>query len=388
MARHVSPHLAGIAALLAMLTTGCLGHLYEVSPRELERLTYTSPEQRGQNIHAVQQFFFTDEPTPAPPWAAPSEPPPRGYSYYSGGHYYVPDLYLNYGRPTYRPPPPPEPPPTVHDASPAGGSPGTASAGGGGSKGGGGGGSIGSGGKDGGLLLVAAVVLGVAVGVGLTVSEGFRYDGLVAVHPHHPLHLLHEDGHEEIVPLDELQPGHLRRGTQALIVPDEGAGMWELERAPLNRRGFSFQWGAGGDRLALPGGYSPTGTGFRFATGYFPLQQLGFLGEMRLQGFNDGRSSSFYNARLGLEAQFMPIALWRLHMGGFAGFGRSWYGSGGSALPDTEGSRPYIHFGAIVEIDLTTRLGLAFRWTQDYLPGAGSYTPPLTNSWNIGFSIY
>ena len=389
MARHVPLHLAGVAALLAVLSTGCLGHLYEVSPRELQRLTQTPPEQRGESIHAVQQFFFADDPAPAPAWAAPSEPPPPGYSYYSGGHYHVPDLYLDFGRPTYRPPPPPTP--TVHDASPVGGSPDApptrgGSSGGGGSKGGGG--SIGSGGKDGGLLLVAAVVLGVAVGVGLTVSEGLRYDGAVAVHPQHPLHLLHEDGHEELVPLDQLHPGHLRRGTRALLVPHEGAGMWELGRAPLDRKGFTFQWGAGHDRLALPGGHSPTGTGFRFATGYFPLQQLGFLGEMRLQGYNDGRSSSFYNVRLGLEAQFMPVALWRLHLGGFAGLGRSWYGSGGSALPDTEGSRPYTHFGVMAEIDLTTRLGLAFRWTLDYLPEADPYTPPLTSSWTVGFSVY
>jgi hypothetical protein len=383
MARHVPVHLTGIAALLAVLTTGCLGHLYEVSPRELERLTQTPPEQRGQHIRALQQFSFADEPAPAPAWAPPHEPPPPGYTYYSDVHYWVPDLYLNFGRPTYTPPPPRV---SVHGASPVGGS----SGGGGGSSGGGsgGGGSIGSGGKDGGLLLVATIVAGVAVGAGLTLSEGLRYDGVVAIHPHHPLHLLHENGHEELVALDELHPGHLRRGTRALIVAHEGAGMWELGRAPLDRQGFTFQWGAGADRLALPGGHSPSGMSFRFALGYFPLPQLGLLGETRLQGFNDGRTGSFYNARAGLEAQLMPVALWRLHLGGFAGFGRSWYGSGGSALPDTEGSRPYLQFGALAELDLSTRLGLTFRWTQDYLPGAGSATPPLTTSWNVGFSVY
>jgi hypothetical protein len=117
------------------------------------------------------------------------------------------------------------------------------------------------------------------------------------------------------------------------------------------------------------------------------LKQFGLLADSRLQTgeFNGG---GFYNVRLGLEAQWLPLALWRLHLGPFIGGGQSWSASAGGALPITSGQRPYVSFGAIAELELATRLGLTFRWTQDWLPTAAGDTRNFISSWSVGLSVY
>ncbi|HEY0093230.1 MAG TPA: hypothetical protein VGB96_02850, partial [Archangium sp.] len=182
-------------------------------------------------------------------------------------------------------------------------------------------------------------------------------------------------------------PEHLRDVERATLSGREGAGMWLRGAAPLNRAGFSYQFGAGEDRLALPGGYNPRSLGFRFALGYYPVKQFGLLADSRLQtGESDG--GGFYNVRLGLEAQWYPLALWRLHLGPFVGGGQSWSASAGGGLPTTSGTRPYVSFGAIAELELATRLGLTFRWNQDYLPTATTDTRSFISSWSVGLSVY
>jgi hypothetical protein len=370
--------LWALTPLIAVLTSGCLGHLYEIPRTEMERLVRESPQARGQNVYAVQQFSTASEPEPAPAWKPPMGEPPPGYSLGLHGHW-VPSFYLDYGTPHDEPPVHARP--TFHDASPV-----TESASNGTSTAKDTASSIGSiNGVD--KLLVVAIVVGVAVGIGLAATEGARYEGQVAVHPHHPVHLWHRNGAQSIVPLDELTPEHLRDLDSATLSGHEGAGLWLRGAAPLNRAGFSYQFGAGPDSLTLPGGQNPRSLGFRFALGYYPSKKFGLLADSRLQR-GDANGDSFYNVRLGLEAQWYPIALWRLHLGPFVGGGQSWSASAGVTLPTTSGQRPYVSFGGLAEFELTTRLGLTFRWTQDWLPTASEDTRDFVSSWSVGLAVY
>jgi len=373
--------LQALTTLVAVLTSGCLGHHYEISRPELERLVNESPQTRGQHVYAVQQFSTEAEPQPAAPWyPPPGEPPPPGYSVGLHG-YWVPDFYIDFGTPYYQPPVYTRP--AVHDASPVSGSVSGGGSTGNGSSSSSGSGNIGNVGE----AIVVVVIVGIGVGLALAATEGARYEGSVAVHPQHPVHLWHRHGGQSTVQLDQLTPGHLRDVERATLSGREGAGMWLRGAAPLNRAGFSYQFGAGEDQLALPGGLNPRSLGFRFALGYYPLKQFGLLADSRLQtgDFNGG---GFYSVRLGLEAQWYPLALWRLHLGHFVGGGQSWSASAGGALPITSGQRPYVSFGAIAELELATRLGLTFRWTQDWLPTAAGDTRGFISSWSVGLSVY
>ncbi|MCY1079195.1 hypothetical protein [Archangium lansingense] len=372
--------LQALTTLIAVLTSGCLGHHYDVSRGELERLAQQPPQTRGQNIYAVQQFTTDSEPEATGPWYPPQEgAPPPGYSMGLHG-YWVPDFYIDFGAPYYDPPVYTRP--SVHDASPVSGNvSGVGSAGSSSSSG-----SVGNVGNVG-EAIVVVIVIGVVVGIALAATEGARYEGAVAVHPQHPVHLWHRNGRQSTVGLDQLTPDQLGDVERATLSGREGAGMWLRGAAPLNRAGFSYQFGAGEDRLALPGGENPRSLGFRFALGYYPVKQFGLLTDTRLQtgDFNGG---SFYNVRLGLEAQWFPLAIWRLHLGPFVGGGQSWSASEGGALPTTSGARPYVSFGAIAEIEIATRLGLTFRWNQDWLPTATPNTRDMISSWSVGLSVY
>lgn len=375
---HPGPSLPlTLVTLCALLTSGCLGLQYEIPRTELERLVRTPPEQRGQAVHAVQQFTTASEPDPADPWQQPEGEPPPGYGASLHGHFWIPNVYLEWGPPTCRPNFAWSGPPSPHEATAVGHAATKASSSSSSS------GNIGNVDK----LLLAAVVVGVAVGVGMAASEGARYEGTVAVHPHHPVHLWYHNGRQGITALDELSAEDLRTVSRASLMGDEGAGLWERAPAPLNRQGFTYQFGAGEDHLALPGTLSERGLGFHFALGYFPARSFGLLTHTRLQ-FDDAEEHSFYNVRLGLEAQWYPLHLWRLHLGPFGGVGTSWSASAGAELPDTQAQRTYLTFGGLAELELTTRLGLTFRWTQDWLPSTREDGSRLISSWSLGLAVY
>ncbi|HYO67425.1 MAG TPA: hypothetical protein VEU33_15225, partial [Archangium sp.] len=272
---------------------------------------------------------------------------------------------------------------SVHDASPVSGNVSGGGSTGSGSSSSSGSGNIGNVGE----ALVVVIAVGVVVGIALAATEGARYEGSVAVHPQHPVHLWHRHGGQSTVLLDQLTPEHLRDVERATLSGREGAGMWLRGAAPLNRAGFSYQFGAGEDQLALPGGLNPRSLGFRFAFGYYPLKQFGLLADTRLQT-GDVSGGGFYNVRLGLEAQWYPLNVWRLHLGPFVGGGQSWSASEGGALPTTSGERAYVSFGALAELEIATRLGLTFRWSQDWLPTASADTRRFISSWSVGLAVY
>lgn len=359
-------YLAAVAAA-ACLQSACLSTSYEIPRGEVDRLVQLPPEARGQNIRAVQRFSLSRDLTPAQQWGPAGNPdgsvPPvvgapitGGAPLYSG---YSPNYY-GYGSPYYGP----------HIwVGGGGGSSGTVAGGGGGGTAGV---ATGSGSKSFGsalgkadrdsarALAVIVIVAAVVIGAALAVSEGSRYDGFVAVHPHHPLHLLGPDGDRHVA-LDELRPGDVRDDETVILEGHDGAGMWQRGRAPLDRVGMVYAMGGGSSNLQLAKGTVVSGGMAEMAIGAFPAQWLGIVGRTQ---FIDGAQNGgdFIGLRAGGEVQLLPIALSRLHLGAYGGAGYEWAKGSGGDLPFTDESRLSLSAGGMLELEWTTRLAMYFRY--------------------------
>lgn len=355
--------------LCVVLASGCLSNSYELSRDELLHLAAQPSGQRGRHVRAFQQFSTAEDPPPAPAWApaggdggAPGMAPvmPPGTYYYS-----MPPYYYGWGSPYYGP-----------RVAVIGGSDMTSRGGGTVVDGSSRAGSAASGvshssmsGSKGGEALVAAALAAVVIGIVLAFTEGARYDGVVAVHPHHPLHLHTESGFQ-LVHLDELTPEQIGPRTFGVLVGDEGAGLWHRGRAPLSREGGSYQFGYGNYDVKLDKSTIVSGGGVHLNIGYFPTQYNGILWTGQVihssDFFNGG---DFFSIRTGVEAHWMPIGLWRLHLGGYGSAGFDVISSGGGDLPTVDRTVPFAGFGGIAEFELNTRLGFVFRYGETWEPG-------------------
>lgn len=368
--------LAAFGAFLSYTCGGCLSNRYTIPQPELMRLAQLPPEQRGQNVHVVQQLgerraeaIDGTQPPPAGdyaqgPYAGPEGPPPVGYvesgiapqigvlivpgpGSVGHGHGFVggatPGLAgggaaPGVGGPLGRAP-------RVAPATPPAG-------GVGGSKLGSG--KSGGGGKD--DLAVFLIVLAVVATVGMVATEGARYDGHVALYPWQNVHLKDASGQDREVPLAQLTPADATAAREAVVMDDEGWGMMRLGRRPLDRKGFAFKLNVGGfhsSSSALDG----DGATFGVQLGYFPHRMIGILGAWNITGGSDVAGDSFSRNNVGIEAQVIPLNLWRLHLGGFAHAGMQY------AHDTPGGTRDGQAFGGgvLLELALTTRLALSFR---------------------------
>lgn len=118
--------------------------------------------------------------------------------------------------------------------------------------------------------------------------------------------------------------------------------MWRLEGGAL--------------QVSLPRGDAPLGGAALLGLGYFPLQWLGVLLTSALTVSTDG---TFVDLQYGVEVDLIPLELGPLHLGV--------YGAGMMAFTILERARgsdenlhePALHVGALLELDLTTRLALS-----------------------------
>jgi len=135
---------------------------------------------------------------------------------------------------------------------------------------GGGHGGFGGGGGDGKaeaivILIAAAVVLFVVAGV-----EGSRFDGYARLHPMHPVHLFGRDGGYAVLPLAWIDPETAAWADHAIVRSNEGP--WHpLERAPLDRQGFTYGMFGGVGTYKSADGSKALGTATTIQLGYFPL---------------------------------------------------------------------------------------------------------------------
>jgi hypothetical protein len=373
--RNPGVALAVFAAFLSYACGGCLSNEYVIPRTELARLAQLPPEQRGQRMNVVQELgdrrseaIDTSAPTqtatPADSYQSEASGPPPATYVEDGpqveagvGIVIIPGPPIPVGGPAgYAGRPMPGP------RGPAGIVPGrvppTAPRRPGGSNAGGLG-NIGSGGGGGGKgedLAVFLVVMAVLATVGLVATEGVRYDGSVAMYPWQSVHLKGANGQEREVPLAQISPLDVEATTKAVVMDDEGWGLMRLERRALDRRGFAFKMDLGA-MVSSCSCLSADGVAANIQLGYFPHHRLGLLAGWSPAGGSDSDGKSFYRHNLAFEAQFFPLDLWRLHLGGFGHAGVQ-YASDASG-----GTRSGIALGGglILELSLTARLALTAR---------------------------
>jgi hypothetical protein len=262
----------------------------------------------------------------------------------------------------------------------AGGGSGTGGGHWGGGLGGGGGGG-GNGGDALVVLAVIAVVVGVVVGVCLVSGEGIRFDGYVRLAPEQPIHLKDSAGRTRDLSLAALSPDDVAATVEAKIMDDEGFGIERLDRMPLDRRGGVFKLDSGATTFGLgPESFSgPTAT---IQFGYFFTRKLGLLANIALGGATDDQGTVVTRHTFGLELQSLPLEKGRLHAGGYLDAG---FALAGTTTNDVV-SGPAGGGGALVELDLTSRMALTLR--------AGANLAHLDDGWSpaaaatIGVAVY
>jgi len=205
-------------------------------------------------------------------------------------------------------------------------------------------------------LGVLAVATAAVAAVGLTATEGSRYDGWISLAPQQPLHLDLGDLGVQTVALDQLTPSLAEQAESATVNDDEGWGFYRLGRAPLDRRGFAFRFELGTSSRTLQG-VAAEGFTSQIQLGYFPWRHVGFLGSALLGFGQDAAGRSFFANQLGVEAQAFLPALSVFHLGGFSSLGSRGISAEGAAGT----SQSVLNLGALLEIELTTRLALTAR---------------------------
>lgn len=324
---------AGVAIFAATMTlTGCLSNTHTIPKRELMALAQTPPEQRGQRVRVVQSFAHED---------GPPERPSAGVGVivtppYRTRHYGP----RRVGRGSSKNP------------------------------------KIAKGkADDARFWLIAAA----AVAFTLAVTEGARFDGWVNLDPRHPVYLFGYGGQYQVVRLADLTPEQARWAVKAMVHPRDGA--WrELERAPLNRQGWTYS--VYGGAAQIPGIDGRIDRGFlgHIQLGFFPTPTVGINLDFAMGWRDNQLDQTVFESRNSLELQVLPLSAGIVHAGG--------YGSLGFGLQvDDElrgGSRSSLVLagGGMLQLELTTRLALTGR------AGFANLNGHTVNEIQFGVSIY
>jgi hypothetical protein len=390
---------------LALLTgtSGCLSDRYKIPDEEVQRQLSLPPGQRGQSVAVLQNIG--DRAAPAVPYGAPPAPPPGygGPGGYPPGAYGQSDGHVGVfvgvnlmPGPGYSSAPPP-PQRAVRTAAPTrnavegmpagrgqgGGATSNGSPGSGFRGGNGGGGKSSNDTSDAKALAVLVVVAAVAVTVGAAATEGARYDGKVVMAPNQNVYLKRAGGGEMVQPLDQLAAQDLTGVSSVEVSDAEGYGLMLLGRHPLNRQGFAFKFDGGSMGTRLDG-FGGRGAGANIQVGGFFNKHLGLMLTTSLTGGTDGSTRGFFRSVFGGEVQGFLPGLGPLHLGGFGNIGAL------NREIDNAGSTSGMSFGAgaLIEIELTTRLALDFRvaqsWSKTSKEGTGNDGLGVT----VGFAIY
>ena len=372
-------------ACLLSLTTGCLGTTYRIPHDELVRLAQQPGETRGDSVRVVQNFSMDDpEQPPRFPEAPPANLPPVAIGVNIGPTY---GAYAPYGS---APPPPtftgvhegpvapgvgvaPSAPgvgvaPTAPPVS-AGSGANTQSHSGGGASASGGGGS--SGGGDDSFIVIAIVVVAAAAAVALIwdVMEASRFDGTAAMGPGYPVELHPNDGEPIVVPLAGITPELAAATNYGLVAEGIDPSFRRIARGPVDRQGFALSLDMGASDYAQKG--LPHDFGFRaqIGFGYFPIKQFGVL----LTAGAGIRDGARVDVRYGAEVRALPLHLWRFNLGAYADLGGTTMTAGLAQEPHLFGG--YLGAGALLEVDLVTRLGLLIRAGVNAAEWGGALLP-------------
>ncbi|NOY90177.1 MAG: hypothetical protein GXP55_03130 [Deltaproteobacteria bacterium] len=347
--RSRSPIFASLA--VSLMLTGCLSNSYRVHPDELQRIARLPPDQHGGAIRATQGFLTS------------SQPPEQ-----------APQIVLVDSDPLYT---------SVGPVGPVHGRGGHGGGGHGGGGHGGGGAQTGSASLDADMAAVL-VFLAVLASVGLAVSEGARYDGWVATDPNTPLYLHMPEGWRQL-PLGYLDDATAARADYGVLL-DRGTRFQRLERAPLDRVGMTYSVDLGAGRLDGQGLGDSWGFSSRISFGGFFLPWLGVVGTLGLAWSDDGLDTIFVG-RYGGEVQAFPLAIDRVHFGGYVGGGYQRAKRDVNLDATLVRSTPYYSVGGIVQLELTTRMALTLRGGESVIAAVGGgvlMSPELS----VGLAIY
>jgi hypothetical protein len=317
-----------VAVLLAALlagTGGCATNSYQIPSTDLQRLSQTPPEQRGERVRVIEEI-------------SESSAPPAERVDGSTEVILVPHVHVSTG---------------VRVGGHRGGG-----------VRGGGGGSSSSGGDaaDGKAAAIAVLVLAATALVLVAAVEGSRFDGWAKLHPMHPVHLTGHDGSYRVMPLAWIDPQTAAATEEAIVRKDEGPWL-ELEAAPLTRTGLTYGMYGGSGSLRSVNGEKELGPAFSVQFGYFPTQQIGVLANIFFGWRDNVVNETLYESRYTLELQAMPVSAGPFHAGLYGGAGFAYRFEDGTKLRTTnEPGSTALTGGAMFQLELHTRIALTARF--------------------------
>jgi len=290
--------------LAALLLAGCLSSTHVIPRADLQELAREPPEERARHVRVIQGFQSADQPPSAPAVGvetaiivAPGPPLPIGRP----------------GRPSAKA--------SADEAK-------------------------------------LWIVLAALTAVGLAATEGARYDGWVAMHPMQPVHLYGVDGSYTWVPLAQLDPPTAAWAAKAFVREEEGPPWQKLERAPLDRAGGTYSLLLGGGGLVDNDGALRPGFLAHIEFGIAPIQELVVLLDIGL-GIAEAPDRTLFENRDAVEMQVFPFAGLRpFHPGVYGELG---IGYRTEDDPDSRSTTIYAGGGALLQVELTTRLALTLR---------------------------
>jgi hypothetical protein len=334
--------------IASVTTTACVSQTYRISSAELQRLASIPPADRGQQVRVVQELSTADAPPPVTPVTDQTTIILVPDGSYGGG--------FGEPRPVGRP---------------------SGTGGGGLIHGGGGSGSAGSDAK---AEAVAYIVIAATALIILAATEGQRYDGWVQLNPMMPVHLFGPGGYI-VRPLAQIDAETAAWATRAVVRP--GDGPWRtLGRAPLDRAGWTYTMMGGATTVVSADGTNKTGAGTHIQIGNFPTHQIGILADFGFAWRPNSVNQTAFAARFGLELDVLPIDLGPVHGGLFGGAGfvrrqEDGITTGGGSDASVRGE-----IGALLQLELTTRLALTGR------VGMGRELGATTKDLSVGLAVY
>ena len=153
-----------------------------------------------------------------------------------------------------------------------------------------------------------------------------------------------------------------------------------MGRAPLNRRGFTYSFYLGAGEFESADESDNTGFMSHIQFGIFPAQELGLQLDIGLGWADNDTGDTIFDSRYALEVDLLPVSAQSLHAGV--------YGQGGMSARFEDGfdgqdkSSPFFGGGALLQLELTTRLTISARAGMSRLYG------DWVSDMGIGLSIY
>nr|HEX4317273.1 hypothetical protein [Kofleriaceae bacterium] len=227
---------------------------------------------------------------------------------------------------------------------------------------------------------IVYVALAVVALVAVVAVEASRFDGLVRLHPMHPLHLVADNGDVVTVPAAWLDRDMAAWADHAVVRSAEGP--WHpIATAPLER-GWTYGVFLGEGTYVSADGSKGTGFAATIQLGYFVTQHVGIVGSGFLGWRTNLEDKTLFEGRFMGEVQVLPLDAGIFHAGVYGAIGEAIRSEDGVMTADTDKSTLALGGGAMMQLELHTRVALTARFgvanahgetAQDVLVGLAVY---------------